>query len=263
MPSVAAIYCIVGASHPPLHAYHPGKAPPFLTILRVNTITVLSNLSQEQGNTTSADPSVMPVAEQESARISPDPVGEKPVRERLQRASIDANAQQDIPEKESTLEPLVKVVESTHEDEAPKGQSNNHQPSGRDSSMQPPSTTRGRPQRKRSFDESESTVQQASRESRHGRKRSRESTLESEDKVTRSSSRKTSGESARPNAEGETQPPNMWSSGNWHPQLCERATTCWTVRHWLKQNAITSTGKVTSSSADADGAKQRYLEHHP
>lgn len=121
-------------------------------------------------------------------RVSPDTEGEKPVRERLQKASIDASA--------TMYEDSGDSATATKKDDKPTG-SEATGTTGTAETTGP--ATRGRPQRKRSHDEATADDTQKASESKHGRKRSRDGTLD-DDEVGDSSKRQ-SLDIARPHVE--------------------------------------------------------------
>lgn len=133
----------------------------------------------------------MAANEEETGRRSPDTAGEKPVREKLQKASIDAtthngHAQDEAPSVTATS---TEKTASTQAESADATAT---------TAPEAATSSRGRTQRKRSFDEAEGAEPKPSaHESRQGRKRSRDSTRELDEVIAGSSSGRTSGEIAR------------------------------------------------------------------
>lgn len=132
-------------------------------------------------------------SEGQEAPASSQTEGEPPVRARLSKTSIDntdtsaeiKSTTEDATQSSKVSAPVVSSEKTTASAETVKEPST--------------STTRGRPVRKRSFDEAQGPVHSSSAaESRQGRKRSRDNSPEDDDApVAANSSARTSGESAR------------------------------------------------------------------
>ncbi|KAF2152098.1 hypothetical protein K461DRAFT_162226 [Myriangium duriaei CBS 260.36] len=137
----------------------------------------------------------MSTVEGEVPRKSPD-TAEKPVREKLQKASIDATAQNDQDDNGTTSLIADTTVESALKKGGAAVETTTTAKDKTDAPTGPAAVTRGRTQRKRSFDESEGAPQLVSG-SRQGRKRSRDSTLDRDEDAGHNISGRTSEESAR------------------------------------------------------------------